>query len=77
MLHIDNTRRAGKVVDVEKVILDPNEIPGLVNYRVQDFCVNAIYVEANAMYVGKMFGFPSFDGVDQFIRDNHPEMVSV
>lgn len=77
MLHIDNTRRAGKVVDVEKVMLDPNEVPGLINYRVQDFCVNAIYVEANAMYVAKMFGLPSFDGVDQFIRENHPEMIPV
>ena len=77
MLHIDNTRRAGKVVDVERIMLDPNEVPGLINYRVQDFCVNAIYVEANAMYVAKMFGLPSFDGVDQFIRENHPEMIPV
>lgn len=77
VLNIDNTRRAGKKVDIEQIKFDPKEVPGLRNYDVPSFFVNAIYTEANAISVGKYFGLPSFDGVDKFIHENHPEMVAV
>jgi len=77
ILNIDNTKRAGKTVDVEQVRLDPKEVPGLKNIPVELFCKNAIYVEANAMYVGKMFNLPGFDEIDRYMKDNHPELCAV
>ena len=77
VLNIDNTQRFGKMIDVEQVRLDPKDVPGLKNIEVEHFFKNAIYAEANAMYVGKMFNLPDFDDVDQYMRDNHPELCMI
>ena len=77
MLNIDNTRRAGKIIDVDQVKLDPKDVPGLINIPPGDFCIMAIYSEANAMYLGPLFNLPSFDGVDKWMQEHHPELCQV
>ena len=76
VLNIDNTRRRG-VIDVSKVRLDPELNPGLINYAPEDFFVNAIYTESNALMLGKMFGLPSIDEIDGIIQKDYPQLVAV
>lgn len=74
VLNIDNTKRAGRIVDIEQVKLDPEQVPGLRNIDVEGFFSQAIYVDSNALSVGKLFNLPDLDGVDRFIDENYPEM---
>lgn len=76
VLNIDNTQRAGKVIDVEQVRLDPKDVPGLKNIEVEHFFKNAIYAEANCMYAAQMFNLPSYDGIDRYMSEHHPELCA-
>lgn len=81
ILSIDNTKRRG-VIDVETVIPDKTKMPPdaaakLKIIPVEDFCIEAIYTESNAIVVGQMFGLPSLEEVDRIIEQQHPELVNV
>ena len=77
VLHIDNTKRRGKIpldteTDKAKVVLDPEKVPGLKNFNVNAFFADAIYTEANAIEVGKRFGLPDFEGVKAWMTKHYP-----
>ena len=72
VLLIDNSRRKG-IIDVETIQLQ-NAGPKYVTYDVNDFFLDAMYTEANSMEVGKRFGLPGFDGVDEWMNRRHPEV---
>ena len=79
MLAIDNTKRAGKTIDPDQVLVDPSQVPPgktLKTIPVDEFCLAAIYSESNANLVGKMFGLPNYAEVDEFIRKRHPELTA-
>ena len=77
VLAIDNTNRAGKIIPIDEVMtppLDEESMKKLKHFSVNEWFLDAIYVESNAMIVGKSFGLPSFDEVDQYIQREHPEL---
>ena len=80
-MNIDNTRRAGKIIDVKDVRLDPDDPRvkeagvELKNIDVNSWFLAAIYVKSNAMRLGKTFGLPSYDEVDEIIRQKYPELT--
>lgn len=80
VLNIDNTNRAGKIIDVADVRLDPNdprlgeEGKNLRNIDVNSWFIAAIYVKSNVMRLAKTFSLPSYDEVDEYIKQNHPEL---
>lgn len=80
-MNIDNTRRAGKIINVKDVRLEPSD-PRVVeagielkNIDVNSWFLAAIYVKSNAMRLGKTFGLPSYDEVDEIIQKKYPELV--
>lgn len=81
VLNIDNTRRAGQIIDVKDVRLEPSDPRvqsagvELRNIDVNSWFLAAIYVKSNAMRLGKTFGLPSYDEVDDIIRQKYPELV--
>lgn len=76
VLNIDNTKRVGKRIEIDDIRLDPEEVPGLKNIDVNSWFLAAIYVNSNAFRVAKTFNLPSFDEVDQIIREQYPELLT-
>lgn len=83
VLHIDNTKRRGIVklkdqsVDEEDpIILDKKRCPGVRNYDVTEFFVDAIYTEANAMSVAARFSLPGFSEIDLYMAKHYPSITS-
>ena len=75
VLNIDNTNRAGKDIPVEEVRLDPASVPGLKNIDVNSWFLAAIYVNSNALKIGKVFNLPTFDEIDDIISREYPEVA--
>ena len=72
VLLIDNSRRKG-VINVDTIpIQQPG--PSYQTFDVNAFFNDAMYTEANAMEVGKRFGLPTFEGVDEWMQRRHPEI---
>jgi hypothetical protein len=82
VLHIDNTRRRGKILlkrpedEKDPVILDQERCPGVKNFDVNSFFLDAIYTEANAMAVGARFNLPGFAEIDQYMAKVHPTLTA-
>jgi len=72
LLLIDNSRRRG-IVNVETIQLPP-ETRNYKTFDINDFMNDAIYTEANSMEVGKRFGLPGFEGIDEWMKKRHPEI---
>ena len=72
LLLIDNSRRRG-IINVETIQL-PAETKNYQIFDINDFMNDAIYTEANAMEVGKRFGLPMYNEIDEWIRRRHPEI---
>lgn len=75
VLNIDNTNRAGKIIDCEQIRLDPKEVPGLKNIDVISWFMMAIYVRSNALKLAKTFNLPTLSEVDQIIAEKYPELI--
>ena len=74
VLLIDNSRRKG-IIDVETIQLQ-NVGGKYKTYDVNDFFLDAIYTEANAMDVGKRFNLPGYQEVDEWMKKRHPEIIA-
>ena len=80
VLNIDNTSRAGKIIDVKDVRLDPNDPrfngtgDKLRNIDVNSWFLAAIYVKSNVMRLAKTFSLPSYDEVDEIIAQRYPDL---
>lgn len=74
VLLIDNSRRKG-IIDVETIQLQ-NVGGKYKTYDVNDFFLDAIYTEANAMDVGKRFNLPGYQEVDEWMNKRHPEIIA-
>ena len=74
ILLIDNSRRKG-IIDVETIQLQ-NVGGKYKTYDVNDFFLDAIYTEANAMDVGKRFNLPGYQEVDEWMKKRHPEIIA-
>ena len=72
VLLIDNSRRKG-IVNVETIQL-PDTTGKYKTFDVNDFFLDAMYTEANAMEVGKRFGLPEFNDIDEWMSRRHPEI---
>ena len=71
VLLIDNSRRKG-IIDVETI-----QLPNAGRYKtfdVNDFFLDAIYTEANAMEVGKRFSLPGYQEIDEWMQRRHPDI---
>ena len=82
VLNIDNTNRAGKIIDVNDVRLEPNDPrlgeagKQLKNIDVNSWFLAAIYVKSNVMRLAKTFSLPSYDEVDAIIAQKYPELCT-
>ena len=82
VLNIDNTNRAGKIIDVNDVRLEPNDPRlgeagmQLKNIDVNSWFLAAIYVKSNVMRLAKTFSLPSYDEVDAIIAQKYPELCT-
>lgn len=74
VLLIDNSRRRG-IIDVETIQLQ-NVGGKYKTYDVNDFFLDAIYTEANAMDVGKRFNLPGYQEIDEWMKKRHPEIIA-
>lgn len=80
ILSIDNTKRRGLIKlrenanDPDTVILDQERCPGYKHFDVTSFFADAIYTEANAIEIAKRFGLPGFEGIAQYMKENHPTL---